>query len=463
MLNLLNHLEELSRGSRDRLVLEATLRSYLEQGLHVVSLRELQLLPEPLRAACDWGASLSHDDFYRQLAAALERTGTIDLPELGLNGRHSLSWRDSTWLLLWHEQFGDVAVLQRNFSCEAVLFADLHLFLIRREGRLQEQILHQMLRNVLLRQEAVKTYLKSLPTFGGINFTFPNPFHTINYGHTALYRLAQDPLLLRTKVWVDPANAWFDPSVAFPTVVAGLCAVPTPCPTFIELTTPEPIFLFKPAHVYRKHEEPLNRQVELALLAASGAAQPRPAAGFRLWLGLTSGKRSLVNERSLMAALVELLVKNRHLNEVIIDGWTGSSMKDAVMEEAPPGYSSHAEEFEQMRGAILERAPQVTIRSLIGRNYEEKLQEALGCGFFCSSAYTASILPSRFCAMGGVVHTSNRGLPHLRMHIHRRSLFVPKELVFDEPFEEGLHPLDTSYRVAEEPFLRWVEQVISDH
>ena len=128
--------------------------------------------------------------------------------------------------------------------------------------------------------------------------------------------------------------------------------------------------------------------------------------------------------------------------------------------EAPVAYSSHGIEFETMRTAIHSQVPGVLITSLIGCSYEQKMQEALRCGFFCTSAYTASILPSRFLAMRGVVHTSNRGLPNLRMHIHRRAKFVPQSLVEDEPFEEGLHPLDTSYAIPVDPFLNWIDREV---
>ena len=460
MLSLLQHLGQTTSASKVRLALEDNLKRYLATDLRVVSHQKQTDLPDPLCSAVAWGLSLSTHDFYRKLAKSLEKSGSIELPDIGLRGRHSLSWRDATWLVLQHDQFGAVLVLQRNFSCEAILFADLHLFLVRREGRVQEQILYQMLRNVLLRQDAVRDYLTSSPVFGGINFTFPNPFHTINYGHTALYRLAQDPLLLRTTAWLDPATAWFDPSAAFPAVVADLRPVPTPCRSFVELETDAPMFLFKPGHAYTQNEEPLNRQVELALMAASGAARPAGAQGFRLWLGLTSGKRALVNEIPLMVALVKLLVQRRQLQEIVVDGWTGSSMPGFTELEAPAAYSSHMGEFETMRAAIESEVSGVQITSLIGFSYEQKLREALSCGFFCTSAYTASILPSRFCALRGVVHTSNRGLPQLRMHIHRRAVFVPQELVEDEPFEEGLHPLDTSYAITVEPFLNWIEKEV---
>lgn len=457
---LLDYLNLQNQGSTDRLIIEANLATYLKQKLQVVQLKNPETIPDTLNELVTWGASLSHADFYRQLGDAVARSGTIDLPELELSGSHSLTWRDATWLLLHHQRFGEVAVLQRNFSCEAVLFVEQDLFLIRREGRAQELILQQMLRNALLKQDAVRTYLNSKTTFGGFNFTFPNPFHTINYGHTALYRLAQDPLLLRTTAWVDRACAWFDPSVAFPTLVADVQEVPLPSTTFLELAASEPMLLIKPGHVYRNNEEPLNRQVELTLLAASGAARPKRDDGFRLWLGLTSGKRSLVNETPLMVALVDMLVQQRQLHEVVIDGWTGSSITDITENETPQAYQSHRTEYEAMREAIQTRVPQVTVTSLIGRSYEQKLVEALGCKFFCTSAYTASILPSRFCAMEGVVHTSNRGLPHLRMHIHRRASFVPTTLVKDEAFEDDLHPLDTSYSIPIEPFLKWVQEQV---
>ena len=460
MQKLIEHINEQCGHSSDRLALEAGLKQYMEHKLQVVSQQQPGDLTGTAKAAVAWGCELSRDDFYLQLGSALQERECIELTDLELSGRHSLTWRDATWLLMKHKQWGAVAILQRNFSCEAVLYADQDLLLIRREGRLQKEIFHQTMRNVLLKQNDVLRYLSSSPVFGGINFTFPNPFHTINYGHTALYRMAQDALLLRTVGWVDPASAWFDPAQAFPTLVRELQPTPNPCSTFLELTTTDPIFLVKPGHVYRNNEEPLNRQVEVALLASSGSPQLPEQSAFRLWLGLTSGKRALANEIELMVALVQLLVRQQGLKEIVIDGWTGSSMKGVSIQDAPKAYSSHGEEFEQMREAITRQSPDVKVRTLIGCSYEEKIREALSCDFFCSSAYTASILPSRFCALPGIVHTSNRGLPHLRMHIHRRANFVPPELIEDLPFDEGLHPLDTSYMIPVEPFLNWVQTLV---
>jgi hypothetical protein len=457
MQNLIQQINRLCDHSRERLVLEAGLKNYMERELQIVSQQQPGDLTETAAEAVAWGCALSRDNLYLEVGKALQKSGSIDLPDLKVSGRHSLTWRDATWLLMQHVMWGEVAILQRNFSCEAVLFSDLGLLLIRREGRLQQEILYQMLRNVLLKQDEVMEYLSSKPTFGGINFTFPNPFHTINYGHTALYRMAQEALLLRTVAWVDPASAWFDPAQAFPTLVRELRQTPNPCTTFLELTTTDPIFLIKPGHVYRNNEEPLNRQVEVALLASSGSPQLAEQNAFRLWLGLTSGKRALANEIELMVALVKMLVRQQDLKEIVIDGWTGSSMKGISIQDAPKAYSSHGEEFEQMREAITRESPEVKVRTLIGCCYEEKVREALSCDFFCSSAYTASILPSRFCALPGIVHTSNRGLAHLRMHIHRRANFVPPELIEDLPFDEGLHPLDTSYTIPVEPFLNWVQ------
>lgn len=457
MLSLLLQLKELSGGSKDRLKLKSGVQCYLEKRLTVVQHSRASGISGRIQAAADWALKLSAQEFYRQLATSIESTGMVKLSNLKISGHHSLSWRDTTWLLLQHEELGSIALLQRNFTCEAILFVELDLFVIRREGRLQEHILRKMLRNLVLHHDAVCSYLARNPVFGGINFIFPSPFHTINFGHTALYRLAKDPLLLRTCAWVDPATTWFDPANAFPTVIANLRTVPSPCRTFFELEMKEPMFLIKPGHVYRQNEEPLNRQVELALLAASGAARASVDQGFRLWLGLTSGKRALVNEIPLMMALIELLMQRHHLEDVMIDGWTGSSMPGKVDTGTPSLYASHETEFATMHAAIRARFPQLKVTSLIGFCYEEKLRSALRCSFFCTSAYTASILPSRFCAMRGIVHTSNRSLPLLRMHIHRRSMFVPPNLVEDEPFDEKQDPHETSYSIPVNPFITWVE------
>ncbi len=96
--------------------MEDNLKHYLATDLRVVNHQKQADLPDPLGSAEAWGLSLSTHDFYRQLAKSLESSGSIELPKIRLRARHNLSWRDATWLVFQHDQFGTVVVLQRNFA-----------------------------------------------------------------------------------------------------------------------------------------------------------------------------------------------------------------------------------------------------------------------------------------------------------------------------------------------------------
>ncbi|QPN65836.1 hypothetical protein [Synechococcus sp. CBW1006] len=392
---------------------------------------------------------------YLDLAASAANNPVMSAS--GFECCHSLTTADSTWLLGKHLEFGEIAILQRNFSLEAVFFDDLSL-LVLIDGRLQVQMFTNMIHIVFRNFADIENYLMSVPTFGGLNFTFPNPLHTICFGHSALLAIQNNGIALGTTAWCKESSLWFNPSNAFPSVVRNINLVSTMKSPFLELTTGNPIFLLKAAHKYNPFDDDLNRKLDLELLGSSCRSKVVPSAGnFKIWLGLTSGKRSLVNELDVMLVLAGLLIDKFSLSEIVVDGWTSSSDSDSKAREVnePSVYKSHSSEYEAIMKAIRKAYPDCLVRSLIGISYEEKVLEALGCSFSFTSGFTASIVPSRICALPGIVHCSNRGKGLLKTHIHRKSLMVPSHIIEDQPHDSSVHPADTSYKIKLDDFVQW--------
>jgi hypothetical protein len=457
MLSLFNKLfRQFSQSSP--ITLKSDLQEYISSSvsLYVAKSGTYELNP----ISCDpkilrWVLSLTSNQLYLDLAASAANTQIMSAS--GFECCHSLTTADSTWLIGKHIQFGNIAILQRNFSLEAIYIDDLN-FLALIDGRLQLHMFTNMLDAVLTHFADIEHYLMSAPTFGGLNFTFPNPLHTICFGHSALLRIESNRIPLGTTAWCKDSTLWFNPSTAFASVISNINLVSTMKPPFLELTSPDPIFLFKAAHKYNPFDNDLNRNLDLALLGSSCRSKEVPSAeNFKLWLGLTSGKRSLINELDIMVDLVGLLIDNFGLSEIVVDGWTSSSATDSTAREAnePLAYKSHSSEYEGIKKMITEVYPDCLIRSLIGISYEEKVVEALGCSFSFTSGFTASIVPSRICALPGIVHGSNRGKDLLRTHIHRKSIMVPSHIIEDQTHGASVHPADTSYKIRSDDFVRW--------
>ena len=179
-----------------------------------------------------------------------------------------------------------------------------------------------------------------------------------------------------------------------------------------------------------------------------------------LWLGLTSGKRLLLNEQEVVLATVEALMVSEGLNCVFIDGWTGSSAlldKAVIASDTPAGYESHASEAQQCTEAINQRWPDLKVRSLVGLPYEYKVAVGLLCRFSLTSAYTSSVIPARVCSLPGVIHSSKVGRQMIDMHIWRHSEFVPDELITDrlDP-NANINPLDVDYLIDVNGYAQWL-------
>lgn len=378
---------------------------------------------------------------------------------LGLVGQHSLTCNDITWLYMTHEVFGKCLILQRNFGCEAVLIPDLCVLFVLRLGKGQERVTQMLLGWLHKYRTEIHQYSNQKTVFSGFNLHFPSPFHTIASGLPALMRISEDLPFLRASGYLAATNVWFDPRRLYPSLIFELvtdCLSGRPLEPWLEM----PGFLMKPAHGFKANEEPFNRRLDMLLLASSSSSEYEAQDNhpYTLWVGLTSGKRSLVNEPQILRILFELLLRKRNISRILVDGWTGSSI-DKKFIDVPEAYKSHDAEVEVIHSIAADISTDIIVTSLVGCCYEEKVRSAFRCDFSFTSAYTASIVPSRICSLPGIVHASNRALSNLRMHVYRRSVFVPSELIEDQDFGLSASPHDVSWKINERLFAAWLEEL----
>ncbi len=438
-------------------------RQYVKERIRYVDVHAIASSADVLSGiewqACEWAKDIDNNIFYVQLAQSLQDTGEINIPSLDITGKHSLSFYCFTWLVVQHPLFGELAILQCNYSFEA-LYIDRSKLLINCIGIGQQENLAFMLG--LSAKQDFASYLLASPAYRGVNLNFSSPFHAICFGHTALMNLELVGINLYCNGYVNPPNSWFDAARMFPSVIRN--SLPQDkIYEIVELNLDVPVFHVKFCHLY-KTDESLNRLLDLVFLSASGASAGsidlgENQDGLNIWLGLTSGKRSLENELSVILIFLKIVSNVSTIARIYVDGWTGSSMASLNDSESglePELYKGHADEYIQIEKKIMAHFPGIKCISLLGKSYEKKILVAAGCHLSLTSAYTASVVPSRICGLPGIVHTSNAGLGGLNMHIWRKALIVPPDIIFDHDVPPNQDPVDTSYEIVESKFEVWL-------
>ncbi|MFM7230173.1 MAG: hypothetical protein ACKO2F_11130 [Cyanobacteriota bacterium] len=453
----------------------------MDEVLTIVQLHEdtanaqLPTLTGQQQEVVAWVQSLDNNAWMLEIGESLSkgRQG-LNLKSAELKINHSLTTDFSTWLLGEHGRFGSVLVLQLNYALEAILFDDLDLYVLAPQGIQQglslASLWGQLASNTLHTPgfgASLKKYLESGPKFGGLNVSYHSPFHTMTFGHPGLLKYHLQGYDLRAKALVVKNHLWFQAAHLFPTVVSEAKEF-TPTGRFLELEAASPVFFCKVGDLYRLNNTEGHRLLDLAYLAVSTAYIPTvrnllqlgDGAVKGLWVGLTSGKRQLLNEQEVVLATVETLMDTGSLSCTFIDGWTGSSSlleHGETTPSTPAGYESHGAEADACRDAINKRWPALKVRSLVGLPYEYKVAAGLLCSYSLTSAYTSSVIPARVCSLPGVIHSSRVGRQMIDMHIWRHSEFVPDELITDqlEP-EADINPLDADYMIDVNEYSRWL-------
>lgn len=166
---------------------------------------------------------------------------------------------------------------------------------------------------------------------------------------------------------------------------------------------------------------------------------------FILWFGISTDKRSLINQDELAVSLIEKLSKYYKVS-VVIDGWTAITNKE---------HTNLYSDIEVLN-EIKKKFDNVNFISLIGATSATKIAVSTLVDFQISSGATGSIWASRFGRKEGILHSSQAFYYIQDINIHRAGLDYPNELVTDV-IEEVRRVDYTSYHIDKNNFLEFIK------
>lgn len=425
--------------------------------------------------AFKWGEKIDNNAFMLAAGKSLAESNLIKFDNIEFT--HSLTLGIITWLIGNHNIFGEIFVLQKNFSIEAIFFNDLEIFLSLSNNenvcKTNKNYFLTFLKKIYLMSRNIEfknkltSYLLSKPKFGGFMLSFPSPFHCMVFGHTGLLKYQANNLNIKTNAKILKYNCWIDPSRIFPNMILNTIEYNKGSNIFIELQEKEPYFYFKPGYRYQRKEKDINNIFDTICLELGQKYIEKIKSIYKidenktyLWLGISCGKRSLVNESEIILETIAAFQKLKPIDGVFIDGWTSSSLnmdnieEDIINYDAHWLYKNHHKEFEFYKSAIEKNFSNIEVISSIGIPYEYKIAMCSLCKFAFTSAYTNSVVPSRICSIKNIIHSSNLGR-NPRMHIYKNSEYIPEELILDFP-EKTTHSLDTNYKILIEEYKNWL-------
>lgn len=428
-----------------------------------------------------WGKEIKNNTFMLAIGKSLAENNLIKFDNLEFT--HSLTTGRITWLIGHEEIFGDILVVQKNFSIEAIFFSDLELFLSLPPLKYCEKHKHSLLvffnqLKFILKNNEFKnkliSYLLSKPKYGGFIFHYLSPFHCMAFGHTGLLKYQMNNLNIKTNVKILKYNCWIDPSQIFPNMILNTKEYEN-SDIFLELQEKELYFYFKAGYRYDPNEKDLNETFDAICLELGQKYKQKIKSFYKidenktyLWIGLTSGKRQLINESEIVLETISTFNKYNPIDGIFIDGWTSSSLsidniekEDIIVSRSQPYielYKDHHNKFEFYKSIIEKNFPNIKVISAVGIPYEYKIAMCSLCKFAVTSAYTNSIVPSRICGIKNIIHSSNLGR-NPKMHIYKNSEYVPEELILDFP-EKNTHHLDVNYKIKITEYKNWINSKI---
>lgn len=166
-----------------------------------------------------------------------------------------------------------------------------------------------------------------------------------------------------------------------------------------------------------------------------------------LWLGITTGKRTWIEQVSAYKKLIEKLNESVGDIIVVIDGWTkGRGFKA----DTPKSDNKLANEL--MNYFIKNKS--VEFIDLVAEEAEVKAKMALDVDFFVANHATGSIWISRVAGAKGVTHISNVARDSaIAQHIHPNAQLIPKNDINDIESENAQTPFHVSYSITPDKFM----------
>lgn len=168
-----------------------------------------------------------------------------------------------------------------------------------------------------------------------------------------------------------------------------------------------------------------------------------------IWVGISAQKRAWLNQESVLKSFIDRLCVEHPNVALVFDGMTANIYYSDLNREQ---FEADNEIIERLIASLPESIP---ASNTVGMSSPEKISIAGHIDFFVSNYSTGSMYPARFYGAPGVAHLSNAMLDVVRdIHIHKRTMVVPRKLVTDIPCPENPRLDFISYSLDEAPTVQ---------
>ena len=128
-----------------------------------------------------------------------------------------------------------------------------------------------------------------------------------------------------------------------------------------------------------------------------------------LWFGISGQKRIWVEQKDFLPAFVEQLSPWYSSFAFIIDGFT--EYEDSNQAPLRGSKATPVSQDLEVINSIREKLAcysNVSVESVVGQTYREKIQKCQSADFFIANAGAGQLVPHRFCRKSGILHSNEK-------------------------------------------------------
>lgn len=156
---------------------------------------------------------------------------------------------------------------------------------------------------------------------------------------------------------------------------------------------------------------------------------------FKIWIGITGQKRSWIEQIEGYASIINRLAGKFRTMTVCIDGWTNFINEESVNLEDQVVFDKLYKKISTLTN--------VSVISLINKDYVEKIGHAKACNYFIANSGTGAFIPYMVAGLSGVIHGNGR-LNTFNKSYSNRIKLVPNDKVTSE---QSSAPMNDSYSI----------------
>lgn len=404
--------------------------------------------------------------FSELVSGSIEQYGEIRI-ECPVSGklatcRHSICMRHRNALRF--ESVEPFYIIQDNYTFEGIFFPSRKIFVHVKGCLSPEGKISSLADKILESEKSYRKYFSSNPDFGGVRISHSSPYHYYYFKMPALYdyvRGASKPVMLVSSCdgdYLDLKKVFKDRVSRYEIIDFHDGWQGSNIPVECHLNRFYFILGYRKTWVEKSVKDSLDHAVRESAVNNKEIVENIDDYDFKIWLGVTTGKRKWLEEIDSYKEVINYLSKKYRRVAVYVDGWTSSNNVSGWF----PGKKMFKEDYECFfdLSEFANGFDGVDVVSVVGETANNKLIIGASVDFFIANHATGSLWISRVLAKKGITHTSNaaRGSAS-QQHDHWNDVLVPKELVTDVFSKDDKNVFQVSYNIKVEEFMGFFRNV----